>query len=207
MNARAYSALPDGPLHAMLFMFFIALQVWPAGSGPPRSSHAIPRWGVVQLVGHLTVNEDGEGSNPSAPANSFLENLIPGNRVLLYPQHFTLRWHHFVIGIRFRWSGACREKYPCRCLSYRPCFRSPVFRSERTTPPRFDRAARHRLLPDLLCSRRRGPVCARHGSPVLLRVRDRDQSVSGCSEARPRLRHGLLGPGHEFVSPALGPPF
>ncbi len=35
-----------------------------------------PRWGVVQLVGHLTVNEDGEGSNPSAPANSLLENLI-----------------------------------------------------------------------------------------------------------------------------------
>ena len=27
------------------------------------------RWGVVQPVGHLTVNEDGEGSNPSAPAN------------------------------------------------------------------------------------------------------------------------------------------
>jgi hypothetical protein len=27
------------------------------------------KWGVVQLVGHLTVNEDGEGSNPSAPAN------------------------------------------------------------------------------------------------------------------------------------------
>jgi hypothetical protein len=25
-------------------------------------------WGVVQSVGHLTVNEDGEGSNPSAPA-------------------------------------------------------------------------------------------------------------------------------------------
>ena len=25
-------------------------------------------WGVVQPVGHLTVNEDGEGSNPSAPA-------------------------------------------------------------------------------------------------------------------------------------------
>src|SRR5690348_6362641 len=32
------------------------------------------RWGVVQLVGHLTVNEDGEGSNPSAPANSSLQN-------------------------------------------------------------------------------------------------------------------------------------
>ena len=28
------------------------------------------RWGVVQSVGHLTVNEDGEGSNPSAPAKS-----------------------------------------------------------------------------------------------------------------------------------------
>ena len=65
----AYSTLTDGTLHAMLFMFFIALQASPAGSGPPRSSHAIPRWGVVQLVGHLTVNEDGEGSNPSAPAN------------------------------------------------------------------------------------------------------------------------------------------
>ena len=33
------------------------------------------RWGVVQLVGHLTVNEDGEGSNPSAPANFPLESL------------------------------------------------------------------------------------------------------------------------------------
>ena len=27
---------------------------------------------MVQSVGHLTVNEDGEGSNPSAPANFFL---------------------------------------------------------------------------------------------------------------------------------------
>src|ERR1700719_3000910 len=27
------------------------------------------RWGVVQPVGHHTVNVDGEGSNPSAPAN------------------------------------------------------------------------------------------------------------------------------------------
>ncbi len=26
-------------------------------------------WGVVQPVGHLTVNEDGGGSNPPAPAN------------------------------------------------------------------------------------------------------------------------------------------
>jgi hypothetical protein len=26
------------------------------------------RWGVVQSVGHLTVNEDGGGSNPPAPA-------------------------------------------------------------------------------------------------------------------------------------------
>src|SRR5215470_11497369 len=34
-----------------------------------RPSAAGPRWGVVQPVGHLTVNEDGEGSNPSAPAN------------------------------------------------------------------------------------------------------------------------------------------
>jgi hypothetical protein len=39
-----------------------ALAAWQRGQGS--------RWGVVQLVGHLTVNEDGEGSNPSAPANS-----------------------------------------------------------------------------------------------------------------------------------------
>src|SRR5260370_3268323 len=37
------------------------------------------RWGVVQLVGHLTVNEDGEGSNPSAPAKFFqLLSLLDG---------------------------------------------------------------------------------------------------------------------------------
>jgi hypothetical protein len=35
-----------------------------------REQSPNPRWGVVQPVGHLTVNEDGEGSNPSAPANS-----------------------------------------------------------------------------------------------------------------------------------------
>jgi hypothetical protein len=41
-----------------------------AKSLPKRASRlrAAPCWGVVQLVGHLTVNEDGEGSNPSAPA-------------------------------------------------------------------------------------------------------------------------------------------
>jgi hypothetical protein len=33
------------------------------------AEHRSHRWGVVQPVGHLTVNEDGEGSNPSAPAN------------------------------------------------------------------------------------------------------------------------------------------
>ena len=30
------------------------------------------RWGVVQPVGHRTVNADGEGSNPSAPATHFV---------------------------------------------------------------------------------------------------------------------------------------
>jgi hypothetical protein len=33
-------------------------------------------WGVVQLVGHLTVNEDGVGSSPTAPAN-FLPFFVP----------------------------------------------------------------------------------------------------------------------------------
>jgi hypothetical protein len=34
----------------------------------------VPSWGVVQSVGHLTVNEDGGGSSPPAPANSFVQN-------------------------------------------------------------------------------------------------------------------------------------
>ena len=40
-------------------------------TGLTSRGSAARRWGVVQLVGHLTVNEDGEGSNPSAPANLF----------------------------------------------------------------------------------------------------------------------------------------
>jgi hypothetical protein len=38
------------------------------------------KWGVVQLVGHLTVNEDGEGSNPSAPAKFAFLNESEGGR-------------------------------------------------------------------------------------------------------------------------------
>src|SRR5579859_614910 len=33
-------------------------------------AYPVSCWGVVQSVGHLTVNEDGGGSNPPAPANS-----------------------------------------------------------------------------------------------------------------------------------------
>ena len=36
---------------------------------PPLGRRKERRWGVVQPVGHHTVNVDGEGSNPSAPAN------------------------------------------------------------------------------------------------------------------------------------------
>src|SRR5439155_75198 len=51
---------------------------------PPTSSvflqswRIATRWGVVQSVGHLTVNEDGGGSNPPAPAN-FLK-ILGGQR-------------------------------------------------------------------------------------------------------------------------------
>jgi hypothetical protein len=40
-------------------------------------------WGVVQLVGHLTVNEDGVGSSPTAPANLH-ELRVLSVAVLLY---------------------------------------------------------------------------------------------------------------------------
>src|SRR5712664_3650791 len=49
------------------------------GASPDKSGAKKARWGVVQLVGHLTVNEDGEGSNPSAPANSFRARVLPGS--------------------------------------------------------------------------------------------------------------------------------
>src|SRR6266481_1987985 len=44
---------------------------------PSPEQRCKTRWGVVQLVGHLTVNEDGEGSNPSAPANFSHRNILP----------------------------------------------------------------------------------------------------------------------------------
>jgi hypothetical protein len=46
------------------------------------------RWGVVQLVGHLTVNEDGEGSNPSAPAKIPLSEQRTLRRLVSLPQVF-----------------------------------------------------------------------------------------------------------------------
>src|SRR5579859_527563 len=36
-------------------------------------------WGVVQSVGHLTVNEDGGGSNPPAPANLLKISSLTSN--------------------------------------------------------------------------------------------------------------------------------
>ena len=62
---------------ALLLISFCVLFCLCLLSRPPRRSllfrcfpkQSQSRWGVVQPVGHLTVNEDGEGSNPSAPAN------------------------------------------------------------------------------------------------------------------------------------------
>ena len=69
-----HSTLADGPHRAILGMFANTLQAGLLASALPEAVPANPRWGVVQPVGHLTVNEDGEGSNPSAPAK------LPVNR-------------------------------------------------------------------------------------------------------------------------------
>ena len=53
-------------------------QAYPLSQGPDRVEAKRHRWGVVQPVGHHTVNVDGEGSNPSAPANSPLQERIMG---------------------------------------------------------------------------------------------------------------------------------
>jgi hypothetical protein len=42
-------------------------------------------WGVVQPVGHHTVNVDGEGSNPSAPAKILFKYDVRGCSVVLIP--------------------------------------------------------------------------------------------------------------------------
>ena len=63
-----------------------------------RSLLLYARWGVVQLVGHHTVNVDGEGSNPSAPANfpsdfpDFRRSVSPWpSAALLPPNHASRR--------------------------------------------------------------------------------------------------------------------
>ena len=77
------SAFPLIPLHAILKASSVApvRRSLPFGccSRPPAAG---PCWGVVQPVGHLTVNEDGEGSNPSAPANFSLD-CSPFQRCLM----------------------------------------------------------------------------------------------------------------------------
>ena len=63
--------------HGILERYFALVfrEDYSASRGFRSPSPANARWGVVQLVGHLTVNEDGEGSNPSAPAK-FPQELI-----------------------------------------------------------------------------------------------------------------------------------
>src|SRR5208337_254825 len=54
----------------VLFLQYLSPLLRRSAAAPALPGAAIERrWGVVQPVGHLTVNEDGEGSNPSAPAN------------------------------------------------------------------------------------------------------------------------------------------
>ncbi len=63
-----HRSLADALRHAILEFSYAAAAAGGNGSGPSRAADK-RRWGVVQPVGHLTVNEDGEGSNPSDPAN------------------------------------------------------------------------------------------------------------------------------------------
>ena len=67
--ALTHSTPADGKRRAILAESFAASAAERCGLGPVPGRHQ-RRWGVVQPIGHLTVNEDGEGSNPSAPANS-----------------------------------------------------------------------------------------------------------------------------------------
>src|ERR1700722_6704154 len=68
--------LIEDPLSSRMRRSLLALHAG-KGSLPGGLQSGLPgRWGVVQPVGHLTVNEDGEGSNPSAPANFFLLKMM-----------------------------------------------------------------------------------------------------------------------------------
>src|SRR5215467_7406775 len=81
-------AFPLIPPRAILDEFFVALlrRSLPCRMLCSRPPAAGPRWGVVQPVGHLTVNEDGEGSNPSAPANFlFVSSGLPIHHINCQP--------------------------------------------------------------------------------------------------------------------------
>src|SRR5262245_28246245 len=89
-------------------------------SAVPRvlPKHATARWGVVQLVGHLTVNEDGEGSNPSAPAN-----FPSKNRCASVVRRFnTVCTTHFrvfpeIATIHSKRGHVCHAKRRFRCIN------------------------------------------------------------------------------------------
>ncbi len=73
-----------GPVWAPWYLREILRARFSAKTTPSRAANLLPaiaRWGVVQLVGHLTVNEDGEGSNPSAPQ---LNLVYESCRAILY---------------------------------------------------------------------------------------------------------------------------
>src|SRR5215467_7674450 len=66
---RSEQTFGDHPSRAILERYFARVFSRNAVRAVLASRSArTARWGVVQPVGHLTVNEDGEGSNPSAPA-------------------------------------------------------------------------------------------------------------------------------------------
>src|SRR5208282_1729731 len=59
-------------------------------------------WGVVQSVGHLTVNEDGGGSNPPAPANFYrfaCRCLVANSRQARFGPASPATVHRFHVGI------------------------------------------------------------------------------------------------------------
>src|SRR5438270_4660720 len=72
-----------------------------AGRGRPQS-----HWGVVQPVGHHTVNVDGEGSNPSAPATSPKSGLNRYRRTVTVRTRRGKKKRRGIIALRLSGSSA-----------------------------------------------------------------------------------------------------
>jgi hypothetical protein len=109
----AAGCVPSGSIH---FLFASAAGRKSSGCAFPPApdsckfslESSTQSWGVVQSVGHLTVNEDGVGSSPTAPANSSIAKTSMFVRLYEAARRHLMSGHGGVEGMP---SGKARAHY------------------------------------------------------------------------------------------------